>query len=151
MTHVHSSEHEHLALKLRDTGVVIHSKTESAKAYRYITVGNAMTGTKWYLAYELLFINLHLISHATMIWEAIEVDKHGNPRGNPIIIKDAWQQLMRQKENEHYKDIFASGSDAEVEILGVAQFLYRDDPGTEEQATMEHGVLGQKCLAQKHA
>lgn len=138
------NDHEKVAEKLRDAGVVIRNATESAKAYRYITVGDTSNGLKTYLAYDLLFINPHLISRATTVWEAIEVDELGNPRGNPVVIKDAWRQLVRQKENEHYKDIFTSASDTASKILGVAQFLYGEDLGAEEQAAMERGEPGGK-------
>ena len=139
---VPSNDHEKVAEKLRDAGVVIYDATESAKAYRYITVGDADTEKKTYLTYDLLFINPHLISRATTVWEAIEVDECDNPRGNPVVIKDAWRQLIRQRESDHYKVIFAAASDAVSEILGVAQFMCGEDLGAEEQAAMERGESG---------
>ena len=143
---VPSNDHKKVAEKLRDAGVVIYDATESAKAYRYITVGDADTEKKTYLAYDLLFINPHLISRATTVWVAIEVDECDNPRGNPAVIKDAWRQLVRQKETEHYEDIFTSAFDVVSQILGVAQFLCGADLGAEEQAAMARGESGGKGI-----
>ena len=137
-----SGEHADVEAKLRDAGVSIHDVAEAAKAYRYITIGGTMGNAKKYLAYDLLFMNPHLISRATTIWEAIEVDEQWSPRGNPVVIKDAWRQLVRPLENEHYSDIFASAGDVVAQILGVAQFSRGEDLGSDEHAAMERGEPG---------
>ncbi|EPT03302.1 hypothetical protein FOMPIDRAFT_1046855 [Fomitopsis schrenkii] len=85
------------ASKLRDKGIEIRDATEAAKAYRYLTVGGTNKGTKRYLAYELLFMNPQFISLATTVWNAIEVDGRGNPIGSPVVIKDAWRELIRRR------------------------------------------------------
>ncbi|EPT03319.1 hypothetical protein FOMPIDRAFT_1046874 [Fomitopsis schrenkii] len=134
-------DHASVTSKLRAKGIEIRDATEAAKAYRYITVGGTNKGTKRYLAYELLFMNPHFISRATTVWKAIEVDGQGNPIGSPVVIKDAWRELVIQKELDHYEDIFSS-SDAAAEVFGVAQFLCGDDLGAGEYVAMERGEKG---------
>ena len=139
---VPSGKHADVAAKLHDAGVAVHDATEAAKAYRYITVGSATRNSKRYLAYDLLFINPHLISRATTVWEAIEVDSDGHPRGNPVVIKDAWRQLARQMENEHYDDIFTLAADAASIVPGIAKFMLGEDLGSVECAAMDRGEPG---------
>ncbi|EPT01863.1 hypothetical protein FOMPIDRAFT_1023099, partial [Fomitopsis schrenkii] len=138
---IKAGDHASIASKLRDKGIEIRDATEAAKAYRYITVGGTNKDAKRYLAYELLFMNPHLISRATTVWKAIEVDERGDPIGSPVVIKDAWRQLVRAKEIDHYEAIFTS-ADATAEVFGVAHFLCGDDLGAEEHVAMECGEPG---------
>ncbi|EPT03307.1 hypothetical protein FOMPIDRAFT_1116247 [Fomitopsis schrenkii] len=138
---IKAGDHASIASKLRDKGIEIRDATETAKAYRYITVGGTNKDTKRYLAYELLFMNPHLISRATTVWKAIEVDERGDPIGSPVVIKDAWRQLVRAKEIDHYEAIFTS-ADATEEVFGVAHFLCGDDLSAEEHVAMECGKPG---------
>lgn len=138
---IKADAHEDVAGKLRDAGVKIDDAIEAAKAYRYIDVGGTNRKTKTYLAYELLFMNPNLISRATTVWKAIEVDQtDGSLTGKPVVIKDAWRQLVRQKETDHYEDIF--DSEAASEVFGVALFLGGEDLGAKEYVAMVNGEKG---------
>ncbi|KAH9830632.1 uncharacterized protein C8Q71DRAFT_673752, partial [Rhodofomes roseus] len=92
-----------IAQRLRDVGVDHEDSDEAKKAYRYVTLSLSERSEKTYLAYDLVFINPHLFSRATTVWEAIEVDSERMPTGRPVIIKDSWRQLVRQLESDNYK------------------------------------------------
>ena len=99
-------EYDRAYSQLRQAGIRdIH--TEVKKACRYFTVkGGPEQGPKTYLAYELLFMNPRLFSRATTIWKAVELDEEGVPTKRHVVIKDAWRQLARKSEADHYVKIY---------------------------------------------
>ncbi|KAH9915732.1 uncharacterized protein B0H18DRAFT_1124684 [Fomitopsis serialis] len=126
--------------KLRDAGVTVRNTPEASKIYRYVTVGSSegkRRGTK-YLVYDLLFINPHLFSRATTVWEAIEVDGDNKPVKTPVVIKDSWRQMVRQLETDNYREIFRGRTD----IPGVAAFVSGEDLGTKEILSLQRGEPG---------
>ncbi|KAH9915730.1 uncharacterized protein B0H18DRAFT_1215343 [Fomitopsis serialis] len=158
---VGSEERANVVSMLRNAGVNHEDSDEASKAYRYITVSPSKGQHVKYLAYDLVFINPHLFSRATTVWEAIEIGPSNEATGHPVIVKDSWRQLVRQLESDNYKDIFSSAKDA-TDMSGVAKFLGGEDLGTSEIESMDNGepgggeighltVTARHCVNGKHA
>ena len=87
--------------------------------------GSAKT-TKWYILYRLRFLNPRLFSRATRVWDAYDAETW-----EPRVIKDAWRQLARDREDVLYtrlRDELRKRDDLEKLVEECKNFgLPRDD------------------------
>lgn len=123
---------------LRSAGVKHKDTDEASKAYRYFTSRGSGGRNKKYLAYHLIFINPHLFSRATTVWEAIEVGADGTAVGSPVVIKESWRQLARERETDNYAHIFRDAT----EVNGIALFEGGEDLGRAEIESLHRGNPG---------
>ena len=111
----------------------IEHTSETWKTCRWVTVQEAgEKGDARFLLHDLHFLNPGLFSRATAVWAGLQVDEaghptdptareeEGKPKGRRVIVKDAWQQLARRPETEHYRQIYASISLQVLRSAGVA-------------------------------
>ena len=123
---------------LRAAGVKLKDTDEASKAYRYFTSRGSGGRNKKYLAYHLIFINPHLFSRATTVWEAIEIGADGTAIGSPIVIKESWRQLARERETDNYIHIFHDT----IAVNGIALFEGGEDLGRAEIQSLHRGNPG---------
>ncbi|KAI0729470.1 hypothetical protein C8Q72DRAFT_777911, partial [Fomitopsis betulina] len=158
------ADHTGIEAALRTAGVTYTKDTW--KTCRWVTVDGAGEGAKLrYLLYDLIFLNPGLFSRGTTVWAGLEVDDEGHP---VFIVKDAWQQLARRPETEHYEQLYASISlrvlksaratdarDNQVEgeaiakawdeaWTGLAEFVAGDDLGAGEMQKNVEDRVGQQ-------
>lgn len=129
-----SADHRRASQQLHDAGIR-SIPTEMRKACRYFTVKrNPGQPDTRYLAYELLFMNPRLFSRATTIWKAVELDAQGEPTDRHVVIKDAWRQLARKSEANHYVKIYDHFVAKLMEKLGVDESVRGASAGGERDA-----------------
>lgn len=119
--------------QLHDAGIP-DIPTEMRKACRYFVVKGDSEPDKTYLAYELLFMNPRLFSRASTIWKAVELDPEGNPTATHVVIKDAWRQLARTSEAEHYAKIYDYYMSKLMEKLGIDEWPQDADGNSQPDA-----------------
>ncbi|KAI0713081.1 hypothetical protein C8Q72DRAFT_777872, partial [Fomitopsis betulina] len=130
--------------QLHDAGIP-DIPTEMRKACRYFVVKGDSEPDKTYLAYELLFMNPRLFSRASTIWKAVELDPEGNPTATHVVIKDAWRQLARTSEAEHYAkiyDYYMSNTPGEPSVRGAGSTQHRFPSDEEMQEALGEEWLG---------
>ena len=102
---------------------------EEKKACRWVTMmkyndEGAEAGTTRYLAFRTQFLNPRLFSRATVVVQALE---EGTCR--PVVVKDAWRQVARDREDSFYEKIeHAVRNKTSSELLEDYAFMHRNDP-----------------------
>ena len=80
------------------------------------------TGAVRYLAFRTRFLNPRLFSRATTVVDALE---EGTCR--PVVVKDAWRQVTRDREDDFYEKIEESVRNKSVhELLEDYAFMHRN-------------------------
>ena len=137
------ADRKNIESALRASG--IEHTAETWKTCRWTTVQKAgEQGNVKYLLYDPIFLNPGLFSRATTVWAGLEVDDNGHPSfevesGGPprekrVIVKDAWQQLARRPETEHYEQIYASIA---LQVLRCAEAADTRDDKAEREAVVK--------------
>ena len=137
------ADRKNIESALRASG--IEHTAETWKTCRWTTVQKAgEQGNVRYLLYDPIFLNPGLFSRATTVWAGLEVDDNGHPSfevesGGPprekrVIVKDAWQQLARRPETEHYEQIYASIA---LQVLRCAEAADTRDDKAEREAVVK--------------
>ena len=138
-----SADRDEATRQLHGAGIALISN-EMKKACRYFTVKrNSGKPVTRYLAYELLFMNPRLFSRATTIWKAVELDARDNPTETHVVIKDAWRQLARKSEANHYAKIYDHFVAKLMERLGMGEGAQGASVGAQSKSMgAEAGTTG---------
>lgn len=106
---------------------------EEKKACRWITMtkygddGSEIGATR-YLAYRMRFLNPRLFSRATAVVDALE---EGCESYRPVVVKDAWRQVARDREDTFYDKIDEAVRNKSLhELLEDYAFMHRKDPNS---------------------